>query len=142
MPKFCIGADGTCETVASEGDRCKEHKVTIVATLVAGAIGTESYGMDEKGQAFLLDVSGGTQGQAIAEPHAAKVRQAIASGEAMALIYYMWPTKDGKAWIVATRVEGNLETAFRTVKAAKLPKPIPIEGVPSGWAGVWDPSKK
>jgi hypothetical protein len=55
--------------------------------------------------------------------------------------YHMWPTKDGEAWIVATRVKGNLRTALKAVKAVGLPKPIPVGGLPRGWEGVSDKKK-
>ena len=55
---------------------------------------------------------------------------------------HMWPTKDGKAWIVATRFEGTeMEPVLKEIAAAGWPKPTPVGGVPSGWEGVSDPAK-
>lgn len=58
------------------------------------------------------------------------------------MMTYIWPTKDGKAWIVATKFEGTkMEPILQKVKAAGLPKPIPVGGVPPGWEGVSDQKK-
>jgi hypothetical protein len=53
-------------------------------------------------------------------------------------IYFMWPTADGEGWVVATKFDGDLETVFEKVKAAGLPKPIPVERTPQGWGGISD----
>jgi hypothetical protein len=53
----------------------------IVATLMAGAIGTEHYGLDEKDQVFLLDPKGAPL-RPVPEPLASKVREAIKQGGA------------------------------------------------------------
>lgn len=56
---------------------------------------------------------------------------------------YMWPTKDGKAWVVATRFEGTeMEPVLKAVEAARWPRPVLTGGVPSGWEGVSDPTSK
>ena len=58
------------------------------------------------------------------------------------MMTYMWPTKDGKAWIVATKFEGTeMEPVLQEVKAAGLPKPILVGGVPPDWKGVSDQKK-
>jgi hypothetical protein len=57
------------------------------------------------------------------------------------VIYYMWPTKYEEEWIVATRVKGKLPAALKAVKAAGLPRPIPVGGLPRGWEGVSDKKK-
>jgi hypothetical protein len=55
----------------------------------------------------------------------------------------MWPTKDGKAWIVAGRFEGTpLDPVLAEIKAAKIPTPRTAGGVPNGWEGVSDSAKK
>jgi hypothetical protein len=55
---------------------------------------------------------------------------------------YMWPTKDGRAWIVAMRFEGTeMEPVLKKIKAAGWPRPTTVEGVPSGWEGASDPAK-
>jgi len=51
----------------------------IVATLMAGIIGTEHYSLNEKDQVFLFDAEG--QGHEITGPLAAKVRETIKIGE-------------------------------------------------------------
>jgi hypothetical protein len=106
--------------------------MAIVATLMAGVLGLEAYGLDEKGQVFVLDAKGMPLEPPASEPLAAKVREAIARSTSGAMIYYMWPTKDEEAWIVATRVEGDLKTAFKAAKAAGLPRPVPVDGLPAG----------
>jgi hypothetical protein len=59
----------------------------------------------------------------------------------MSTIWYMWPTKNGKGWIVATKIEGDMSTAFIEAAGMGLPKPVPVDGVPVGWEGVSDRSK-
>lgn len=50
----------------------------------------------------------------------------------MATIWYMWPTKDGKGWIVATRIEGDMNAALNEGDAMGLPKPVPC-----WWSAAW-----
>lgn len=52
--------------------------MNIVATLMAGVVGTETYVLDESGQVFLVDDK--KQRHSVAEPIAAKVRDAIKRG--------------------------------------------------------------
>jgi hypothetical protein len=54
--------------------------MAIVATLMAGAIGTKAYGLDEKGQVFALDAKGKPLEPPVSEPLAAQVRDAIERG--------------------------------------------------------------
>lgn len=42
----------------------------------------------------------------------------------MATIWYMWPTRDGKGWIVATRIEGDMNAALSEGGAIGLPKAV------------------
>jgi hypothetical protein len=56
--------------------------MAIVATLMAGVIGTEYYGLDEKGQVFVLDPKGNPLQPPVSEPLASKVRKAIKRGDA------------------------------------------------------------
>jgi hypothetical protein len=65
----------------------------------------------------------------------------MALEEPMGTIWYMWPRKDGESWIVATKIEGDMNTAFSEAAAMGLPKPVPVEGVPVGW-GVSDPNRR
>lgn len=53
----------------------------IVANLIAGVIGRCAYGMDEKGQVFLLDATGTPIEPAVVEPLATRIREAIESGK-------------------------------------------------------------
>jgi hypothetical protein len=56
--------------------------------------------------------------------------------------WVMWPTKDGKAWIVAGRFEGTpLDPVLAEIRAAKIPTPRTAGGVPNGWEGVSDHAK-
>ena len=48
-----------------------------MATLMAGVIGTESYGLDDRGQVFLLDAKGKLLEPPVSESIAASVREAI-----------------------------------------------------------------
>lgn len=49
------------------------------------------------------------------------------------MVYYMWLTEDGEAWIVGTRIEGDFETALKAIKAAGIPDPIKSGNPPTGW---------
>ena len=53
----------------------------IVATLMAGVVGTQHYGLDDKGRVFLLDADGKTY-EVEDEVLATKVREAIKRGQA------------------------------------------------------------
>jgi hypothetical protein len=56
--------------------------MAIVATLMAGVIGTEYYGLDGKSQVFVLDPKGNLLQPPVSEPLAPKVREAIKRGDA------------------------------------------------------------
>jgi hypothetical protein len=60
----------------------REKMVAIVATLMAGVMGTEYYGLDEKSQVFVLDPKGNPVQPPVSEPLASKVREAIKRGDA------------------------------------------------------------
>jgi hypothetical protein len=60
----------------------QEKMMAIVATLMAGVIGTEHYGLDEKGQVFVLDPKGNPLQPPVSEPLASKVREAMRRGDA------------------------------------------------------------
>jgi hypothetical protein len=55
------------------------EKNSFVATLMAGVVGTEYYGLDAKGKVFIVDAEG--KAYEISEPLAAKVRAAINQGD-------------------------------------------------------------
>jgi hypothetical protein len=113
----------------------------IVDTLMAGAVGTQSFGLDEDGRVFVLDAKAEPEGQPVTDTIAKQVRSKIDRGKAESLMYYMWLTKDGSAWVVATRVEGKFENALRVAKLAVLKQPITAEGLPVGWEGISDKKK-
>lgn len=51
------------------------------------------------------------------------------------MLFYMWPTKYGDGYILAAKVEGdNLDAAFKAIKDAGLPKPIPVGIMPPEWS--------
>lgn len=49
----------------------------IVANLMAGVIGKHAYGVDEKGQVFLLDATGTPIEPPVVEPLATRIRETI-----------------------------------------------------------------
>jgi len=52
-------------------------------------------------------------------------------------VFYMWPTTDGKGWVVATEFEGHdVDTVLRKIKEAGLPQPISWGGPPPRFLGV------
>lgn len=113
--------------------------MAIVATLMAGAVDPKSYGLDENGSVFVLDAEGKPLEPPVSEPIAARVREAVERGTSAATIYYMWPTRNGNAWIVAARFEGTqMDVALEKIKAAGIPKPVPVGAPPSGWESVSD----
>jgi hypothetical protein len=60
----------------------REKVVAIVATLMAGVMGTEYYGLDEKSQVFVLEPKGNPVQPPVSEPLASTVREAIKRGDA------------------------------------------------------------
>jgi hypothetical protein len=51
------------------------------------------------------------------------------------MLFYMWPTKYGDGYILAAKVEAdNLDAAFKAIKDAGLPKPIPVGIMPPEWS--------
>ena len=53
--------------------------MNIVATLTAGVVGTEHYGLDENGDVYIFEADG--HGYKVKEPLAARVREAIKKGD-------------------------------------------------------------
>jgi len=51
--------------------------MAIVATLMAGVVGTVCYGLDEHGRVFVLDPEGTPLPPPVPEPLASEVREAI-----------------------------------------------------------------
>ena len=56
--------------------------MAIIATLMAGVIGTEHYGVDDNGQVFVLDPKGKPLEPPVSEPLASKVREAVKRADA------------------------------------------------------------
>jgi len=82
---LCKWNGGACDRETNHPTGiCDQHRKmtpTIVASLAAGIIGTEHYGLYDNGEVFLFDAQG--QKHKVQESLAEKVRAAIKAGESV-----------------------------------------------------------